>query len=69
MLTRRSSAMPADDENDRTSDYYLMQAARCRRLAADLVATRPDIAAELEDLAQQFERRVAVMRGAESKSG
>jgi len=59
----------AADDHDRTADYYLMQAARCRRFASDLAATRPDIAAELEALAQQFERRAAVISGTDPKGG
>jgi hypothetical protein len=60
--------MPAG-EDDRTADYYLVQAARCRRLADELAATRPDVAAKLETLAQLFERRAAVISGTEPKSG
>jgi len=51
----------------KTPDFYLAQAARCRRIAADLAGTRPDVAAELEALAQQFEHQAAVMSGSEPK--
>jgi hypothetical protein len=64
-----TGVMPMDDndDNDSTADYYLAQAARCRRFAAEIARTHPDIAAELEALAQQFERRAAVISGIEPK--
>jgi hypothetical protein len=46
--------------------YCRRQAARCRRLARDIMHRHPDVASTLETLAQEFETRAALI-AAESR--
>jgi hypothetical protein len=48
--------------NDRDDvSYCRRQAARCRRLARDIMYQHPDVAKTLETLAQEFETRAELI--------